>query len=893
MDATRSSHGTDGGRGGNGGVGGDGGHGAAAGKGGHVTVRVNAEDTDTLMYINVPNVSGGKGGRGGNGGFGGHGGFGGSGGSSYTYTTTHRTMVMAGRTMVPMTHTQSHMNYGGMQGFSGTAGNAGNRGHDGKGGKDGFFEIIVSGTEKVRTYCDPYQLQITEVVLKDQSDDDIIEPGETVQCFLTVKNVGGMPTPPNHAVTFSVKSKEWVQYNPRDSNVLVLEKGIEPGEAFSFSKPLLFSVAYQMNVPLNHSLDISTRMAFQAVMGRVNIPFQSIENQFTNMKVRYPVQITTHMGVQAITIQEAAPFAFAIKNISSKPLRLREFRGIHTIIQGVTGRFFNEGDFLYYDNTGELCHSERCIFKAIKKLKPGQVKVISGLIQFSPSCLDRLNKSADIRSTLSLQLLGTQSGKGPIPIEHHISSLQLTEGYIPPSENYKPDVLLVTDATVTSEVIEKWRAMLGEIGLVDVSIWNMTSYGGLNLHKTLQHGRSLKQDFSAKTIVIFNTDASRSLWSMSDLFLAARDCDINTYIVGTHEVSFVPSLIPVDGDTPRVHRSSRRLIKSLIEEEDGRPPKEYDTVEITKKYRFGRQPRLEDLIKKAKQVNDTLSDAIPDRCFVVGYDYQVQEVEERFSLGTIVVHSSLKKSEASIGYLRALIEEVDTRKNQHQYGLLKLLNFDQKLELISKLYEGPCRYVLGQAILSDIADEQKTYREEKWMGRISTSDINEGLEKVQMLGQYEAKNGEEEYVIDLLLKAKQLAKGLCSTKDKLLPGRRGKIVRDRTITLVNRALACFARTLGDGLINDRNIAIKEDLRDFQTPEDLIQFFCDPLEILKSGMFIQDNTQRITEEVMPLTHLNEVRDRYRVIEIAEGRFIFDSKEQRRMALEQVEAQILNM
>ncbi len=891
-DATRSGCGANGGRGGTGGVGGNGGKGANGGHGGRVVVRLNQEDTDTLMYINVPDVSGGKRGRRGNAGAGGRGGSGGQGGRSHTWQTSYTTYVSGGNgVMVPMTHYQSHTNRGGSNGSQGMAGKSGVRGTDGKAGKDGLFEIIVNDSDNVHTYHDLYRLSISALTLKDQNDDNILEPGETVECRLKVKNIGGMPTPTNHNVRFSVKSKGWVQYDPKDSNILVLVDSLKPGEEYTFSKPLLINVSYPKEIIDPTSLDVSTRINYRAIMERVNIPFQSIEKQYTGIRVQYPIQISSHIGVQAITIQEAAPFAFTIRNISSKPLTEEDSRSIHTLIKGVANRYFKENDFIYYDETGELCSSDRSIFKPFDKLEPGKVQVISGLIQFSSLCRDRLNRKTDIRSTLSLQQLGSYSDRGPMPIDFRLSSLQLTEGYLPPSDDYEPDVLLVTDSTISRRIIDKWRALLEAIGLANVSIWNMTLYGGLNLHQELKRGSSLSQDFAEKTIVLFHTDESSNLWSMSDLFLAARDSDINTYIVGAKHVSFEPFLIPTDGDTPVAHRSRRRLIRSLIQERNDRASNEYDTVEITKKYRFGRTPKEKHLIAKANEVNEALSEALPDRCFVVAYDYQLHEDDDKYSLGNIVVHSSLKKSEASIASLFSPVNEVDARKEQHQYSLLKLLNFDQKIELISELHNGESGPILSQAILSDIADEQKVYREEKWKGSMSTDDIKEGLAKVQLLSGYVANHGEEEYIMNLLLHTKHLADRLCSRKDKLLPSRRGKIVRDRTNKLVGRAFNRIKDGIDGEVKSQCKSAVKDRLRTFESPEEMLQSLCDPLDIHKHGVLMQDNSKDITDKVMPVSQLNGVVDKYHPVEITEGRFIFETKDQRQKAVQQAKEHAL--
>jgi len=71
--------------GGNGGNGGDASSGSPGGRGGYIKIVVKEEDTDLLVCLEPPNVSGGKGGKGGKNGEAGKGGMGGRGGDSYTW----------------------------------------------------------------------------------------------------------------------------------------------------------------------------------------------------------------------------------------------------------------------------------------------------------------------------------------------------------------------------------------------------------------------------------------------------------------------------------------------------------------------------------------------------------------------------------------------------------------------------------------------------------------------------------------------------------------------------------------------------------------------------------------------------------------------------------------
>jgi hypothetical protein len=319
-DASRSSAGTNGKKGAQGGRGGHGGEGSDGGKGGNIRVDVSSEDSDLLMLINTPEVTGGASGKGGSGGKGGVGGSGGEGGSSHRWTETQqktRTVwdVMERRNRTEYyTETSHGYNPGGVAGPDGRDGDHGKNGTDGKEGADGSFQIIVGGN----VYQTMYDLAVSVskiVDLKRENPADIYEPGELVNLMLSVTNTGGMPTPP-HDVEVSIRSEQWMEQETFFSQVLKGSECLPIGGSHTFSTPCSFRIRNE--APLTgEPLDKQEALIFQALLRRINKCFLNVNRQKNLISVRYPVEISSLNGKVMTAFNEESTLSLSIHNISS------------------------------------------------------------------------------------------------------------------------------------------------------------------------------------------------------------------------------------------------------------------------------------------------------------------------------------------------------------------------------------------------------------------------------------------------------------------------------------------------------------------------------------------------------------------------------------------------
>ena len=214
MNATQYGAGTNGFDGGIGERGQNGGRGGNGGDGGNVKVYVSHQDTDLLMLMDVPELSGGPNGEGGAGGAGGHGGQGGRGGASLAWTelkNNSRTVTVPNfsNPRLPPTYRieyyttpVNHFQPGGASGLSGPRGADGSQGNPGIPGSPGSLQMIVEGD----VYKALYDLRVTTSKVVDLvagNPENINEPGEIVNLKVSVESIGGMPTPP-HGIDISL-----------------------------------------------------------------------------------------------------------------------------------------------------------------------------------------------------------------------------------------------------------------------------------------------------------------------------------------------------------------------------------------------------------------------------------------------------------------------------------------------------------------------------------------------------------------------------------------------------------------------------------------------------------------------------------------------------------------
>jgi len=283
-------------------------------------VEVSPEDSDLLMLINVPEVTGGARGKGGYGGAGGIGGSGGEGGSSHRWTETQqksRTVwdVMERRTRTEYyTETSNGYNPGGVAGADGHNGDEGKTGTDGKEGADGSFQIIVGGIVCQTMY--DLAVNVSKIVdLKRGNPADIYEPGELVNLMVSVTNTGGMPTPP-HDIEVSIRPEQWMEQENSFSQVLKDSECLPIGGSHTFSTPCSFRIQEQASL-IGEPLDKQEAMIFQALLRRIKKCFLNVNRQKNLISIRYPVQVSSLNGKVLAAFNQESTLSLSIQNITS------------------------------------------------------------------------------------------------------------------------------------------------------------------------------------------------------------------------------------------------------------------------------------------------------------------------------------------------------------------------------------------------------------------------------------------------------------------------------------------------------------------------------------------------------------------------------------------------
>jgi hypothetical protein len=317
MGATRFSMGANGERGHPGGGGGNGGDGGNGGKGGTVRVYVNPRDSDLLMLLSHPQVSGGAKGKGGIQGKGGTGGRGGAGGLSCSWTEivyeTRQVYDSFSRRYRTEQSSRivSHSNPSGSDGADGAHGTEGRTGAEGRTGMDGSFTMIVGGTSYQAIY--DLVVKVSKIVdLSKGNPADIYEPGEEVNLKVSVMNTGGMPTP-EQDIEISLRPAAWI----KSKNAFdVLKTSVPIGGSYTFSTPFSFIVD-DLDSLTEEPLNKREELTYQAFLPRVNKSFPHVSQQKDLCSVRYPVQISPLQGKSFLTSEEISTLSLLIQNIST------------------------------------------------------------------------------------------------------------------------------------------------------------------------------------------------------------------------------------------------------------------------------------------------------------------------------------------------------------------------------------------------------------------------------------------------------------------------------------------------------------------------------------------------------------------------------------------------
>ncbi|GAA5505329.1 hypothetical protein [Novipirellula caenicola] len=531
-DATRYSRGTNGGPGGDGGDAGNPGDGQRGGDGGDITLTLDHQHLGLLMLV-TGDLSGGDIGFAGEPGRGGKGGPGGRGGRSYHWTTTHRTGGKNGHT-----RTVHHSNPGGSPGPDGRDGAPSSyRTSDGIPGDDGRLRIVVHGPGDRQTqYSSPYDLELVSFDIA--SEYRIYEPNSLASLErITVRNRGGMPTPPNYQIRICLPSDTWIQSDETD---LVLPKVLEPGETFTFDDACLslrwsnVIVHAPRKQPFRLRHDVNPRAFMESGIHR---PFRDFENE-EQVDVQFPLQLSEITALNSLAPGESTRVRFAITNIGDETFDDRAFhRSARAGIRLLDGDI-DKSQLLFFDdsdNPHDLLAEE--FRHAVRNLAAGETQWIETRIG--------IREHSDVIAyqcfTFGVDLLLQHPGSSAQRDQYR--RVDYRKETIRVSERFRRDegsrFLLIANQKTDVNDIEKWTELADYFGS-GLDVWDVSYYGFLDLARKIQADQSMLEMWRGMTIIIpnnyYQTPAGKKTafeqLSKAQFLIAAADFDINFYVVG-------------------------------------------------------------------------------------------------------------------------------------------------------------------------------------------------------------------------------------------------------------------------------------------------------------------------------------------------------------------------
>jgi hypothetical protein len=750
-DATQYNAGTNGGNGGPGGNGGDGGSG---GNGGNITIRVHEDDADLLALIarNGISVSGGLGGDGGKGGSGGSGG---QGGASYSWTETKQNG--------DGTHYQvSHTNRGGSQGYPGQRGS---NGKDGFNGKRGTVQYIVTDAHgNKQTYLGPYVLTVTKFTLNLPPNNIApnhawCEPGERLSLTdVHIVNVGQMPTPKQNSFIFTgvgIDNSTWVTFD--DSQENVLGEQIAPGVRRNIGGRFPFKLNHFS--PDEEPAKITATVGIRARLPRLN-KWIGVDAPPQAVHIQYPIVLAPIQGPRAILPDETPPLSLGVHNVATVSMGGPKERAVKIMLgTSHTPTYFTRANIRKTEIAQDTGLSQSIPLKAQANA------VFAGLLDLPPG----LSSYTEIKITVTLAI---QDVEGQLQvIQKRTLTIQLAEAYVPKQE--KTGITLIINSGISPDTLQGWRSLEGDGLRVDT--WNASVYGGFSYNQYTPDGhQTLMERWANETVVVLNNyfvDNAGEDRHMTDylppaeLFQAAQEKNIRTYVIGpatgfNFEKTLLPSSNTAAFNDPALTPTTT---KDIIQNKQDNNTSAQPYALKPKQGWFGRKQTVKQLEKRSRRKLQKLVAHFPIERHFAAYDSHTS---------MIMLLRGLDRDAAHLAYDRRSSVGIDNTK---RYQILKMMSFDKKLGLILAFEKNDTmRLLLGKAILSDLADEQWTWRKPTWNGPLSKEALKDGLRHLPALLSFintipeEGRRRNKQFLAGILLELNVTIKKLPPTSDRIL-----------------------------------------------------------------------------------------------------------------------------
>lgn len=459
VDAGRFVDATDGGRGGRGGDGGEGSSGGEGGNGGRIVLRLSEYDTHLLMLV-AHDVSAAEGGKAGANGKGGSGGRGGKGGDGHTWTETTTKRDWQGH---EHTHCHTHTKSGANDGLNGSDGSdASALLYDGAHGEKGSFAIEIVERAGLRSYPGRYDLTLVGFRHRNENDDGIYEPEETIYVTeIEVENTGLMPTPAHHDIVIRVVETNWIA--PGEAK-LVVPRSLAPGERHRFrGLELPFKLRVFNPQRTGDAFNASETISLQALLPRVRRTFgdfatTAAAKQMGRFEIRFPIEISPLTSLFSLAPGEAARLRWTLRNVSERDFGLDGGEGRAVAVKVMlVGGDLGPDQVHVFDESGARAPLEHGFVRNVGLLGSKYEKSFEVTVAISEDAPPH----ASARLVLVCELGHVDSKAQTRPIQYQEFVIRVGQSM----KSRQADVLVVANNRTTREEVEAWHEVIGSFGL--------------------------------------------------------------------------------------------------------------------------------------------------------------------------------------------------------------------------------------------------------------------------------------------------------------------------------------------------------------------------------------------------------------------------------------------
>jgi hypothetical protein len=457
--------------------------------------------------------------------------------------------------------------------------------------------------------------------------------------------------------------------------------------------------------------------------------------------IRFPVVASALKGLRSLVPGEATRLRVTVVNESHKALGRGSDDGRSLALRfAFHDSSLGDARAAFYDEEGNRRSLTSGHVHEIERLGPGESTTFEGALALSPET--PAYRQAALWA--SLLLARTDRPEQSRPVQLRAFDVRASRRF---ESVGRGDLLLVVNHRTTGEEVAAWRGVAESLGL-SVVLWDVSLTGHLDLCAPVGGDAGLLEQLRGGTVVVLGHATSTAAGTASPHELLdkeqmhqALDAGIHFLFVG-HGPDLASACVRTSPAEEHGHESPGALLDSL--EAHGDPA---DVCGAAPAHRIGffwERPFELDLAARATRLVEALARAFPERRYLVTYEPSVQTVWsvgllKRWRMGSLTVRSTLGAARGALVHQR--VQEATLHDPQWvsgPEGLMALLlakSFEDKLTRFRDLLgsEAGGLTAIGDAMLVDLANEQRAVLASAWRGGLSRSEVLRALAHLRLL----------------------------------------------------------------------------------------------------------------------------------------------------------------